>query len=194
LIYILALPVALEAPYILSLWLKEVPQYTTLFLWVTIGYVLLKAFANPIVRGVHATGKIKFLNFTSGIFSVSVTLPILYILYRLGFPFWVMFIITIVRCIGCNILEVVSLHRNIHFSYWDYFKKVYLKSFMVALVSAIIPVILVIMLPSNFGRLVLVTAVSLTATMSAVYYLGLDKATQVKVVSFIKRKIKRNKD
>jgi O-antigen/teichoic acid export membrane protein len=186
LIYILALPVALEAPYILSLWLKEVPQYTTLFLWVTIVYSLLRAFANPIVRGVHATGNIKFLNFSSGIFSVSVTLPVLY--------FWVMFIITIIRCIGCNIFEVVSLHRNIHFSYWNYFKKVYLRSFMVALVSAILPVILVLMLPSNFGRLALVTVVSLTTTMTAVYYLGLDKATQVKIVSFVKRKISRNKN
>lgn len=188
-VYIIALPVALEAPYILLLWLKDVPQYTTLFVWVTIGYVLIRAFANPVVRGVHATGDIKFLNFSSGLFSMSITLPVLYVFYKYGAPFWILFIIIIVRAVGCNMLETISLHRNITFGYWDYFKRVYLHAFFVALVPAIPSTILTVLLPSSLGRLLLVVVVSFTLTLISIYYIGLDKETQVKVVCFVKRKL-----
>jgi hypothetical protein len=169
--------------------LKDVPQYTTLFVWVTIGSVLIRAFANPVVRGVHATGNIKFLNFSSGLFSMSITLPVLYVFYKYGAPFWILFIIIIVRAVGCNMLETISLHRNITFGYWDYFKRVYLHAFFVALVPAIPSTILTVLLPSSFGRLLLVVVVSFTLTLISIYYIGFDKETQVKVVCFVKRKL-----
>ena len=193
LIYILALPIALESPYILSLWLKEVPNHTLIFIWVTMIVLLLRAFANPIVRGIHATGKIKFLNFTSGVSSVALSLPLTYILFKLGCPFWSMLVVQLFVTIICNILEVVSLHRNVHFGYWDYFKKVYIRSFLVAILSAIIPVFLILILPSNFLRMLLVVSVSLMISSITIYFIGLDKETQLMVTDFIKKKVRRDR-
>ena len=108
LLFIVSLPVFLEADYILKIWLVEVPEYTSLFLRFVLMITLFRVIVRPVITGVHATGNVKVLNLTSGVYSVSTFLPIIYILFKLNFPVWWCFIVHSFNAVVCTILEIRS--------------------------------------------------------------------------------------
>jgi O-antigen/teichoic acid export membrane protein len=189
LIFILALPIALEAPYILSLWLKDVPDYSALFLRVALMLVLIRSFTASVVQGVHATGDVKFMNLTSGLFSLCLTLPGIYFFFKTGFPFWTMFIIQFFTTIVGDVMESISLWRNIRFSLKNFFLTVVLKPVCIALISAIIPLLLVISLPEGILRLTIVVLTSLFMSSVSIFYLGLVKEDRIKLLEILRKKI-----
>mgnify|MGYP000051982200 CR=1 FL=1 len=123
-----SLPVFLEADYILKLWLKDVPDYTVLFLRCVMVISLMRVFSRPLINGVHATGNVKILNLTSGVYSASTFLPLVYLLYKLDYPVWICFIVQAFNMCICSWLEVRALYKEIKFDRLDYFKKVYVHS------------------------------------------------------------------
>lgn len=81
---ILAIPMILSIDYILELWLKNVPQYTSDFCVLTIFVFLIMQLYPGIVRAIMAVGKIKYYQIA---ISVLLILPIGggIILYKMGF-------------------------------------------------------------------------------------------------------------
>lgn len=57
-----------------------------------VSIALFRTFARPMIQGVHATGDVKFLNLSSGLFNALTYLPLIYILYWSGLPVWSCFI------------------------------------------------------------------------------------------------------
>lgn len=79
----IAVPVILETPYILFLWLGQVPEYTVAFIRI----IIVAGFFHVVVQNnniaVHATGNIKNISFING--TVYLMAPIIsYILLRLA--------------------------------------------------------------------------------------------------------------
>lgn len=58
LLYLFALPLMLEADVVLGIWLKEVPDYTSLFIRMMFVIALAETLTNPIVRSIEASGKV----------------------------------------------------------------------------------------------------------------------------------------
>lgn len=69
LMFLIAFPIILEADYILKLWLVEVPEYTVLFTRFVLAIALYRIIVRSTINGVHATGDVKTLNLTSGVYS-----------------------------------------------------------------------------------------------------------------------------
>ena len=59
LLFLIAFPIALEAPFVLHLWLGEYPDHTVSFLRITLACVLLDTFINPMWTANNASGRIK---------------------------------------------------------------------------------------------------------------------------------------
>ena len=158
---LVAIPVYFEADYLIGLWLAEVPSKTPLFLQLTILNGLLRALAQPLVNGIHATGNIKNINLWGGGVSVLLTLPLTYVLYRLGFAVEYTFYITLfVSCLA-NIIEIFSLkHEDKSFRIRKYLLSVYLPCFaMFFIIYAILTIVINTNAPS-FGRLICVCCIS----------------------------------
>ena len=190
LLFIVSLPIFIEADYILSLWLVEVPPMSVLFLRCVMIITLLRVPSQTIVRGVHATGKVKVLNLTSGLYSAATFLPVLYILYKFGLPVWFCFIVQAFNSlIVCTFLEMRALKINIDYSMWDYYKKVYFKSVGICLLAVFPSILPMLFMNESFVRLLLTVVVSVVSTVIAVYYLGLSKEIQSKILSFVKSRI-----
>ena len=189
LMYLLALPILLEAEYILNLWLVEVPEYAALFLRFVICISLYTIFSRSIINGVHATGNVKTLNLTSGVYSAGTFLPMVYIAYKLGLPVWSCFVIQSFNRIICSMLEVRALYKQVKFDVLDYFKKVYLHSIMVSAIAAVVPVLVFSMMPSSFFRLIVTVAVSVLSTLSCVYTIGISRSMRLKINDMIASKL-----
>lgn len=188
LLFLVSLPVFLEAKYILSIWLVEVPDYTVLFLRCVIAITLFTTANRPVVLGVHATGNVKTLNLTSGIYSAGTFLPMVYVFYKIGLPVWMCFVMQGFNRMVCTYLEMRALYKNIKFDRLSYLSKVFIKSGLISLLSCILPVIVFHSMEEGLVRLLAVSVVSVLSASIIIFFFGISSEARLKVVSFIKRK------
>ena len=191
LLFIVSLPICLEAEYILSIWLVEVPPFTVMFLQCAAVYQLFRIPMRPVVQGTHATGNIKYLNLTSGIYSAGTFLIAIYIAYRLGAPVWACFVVQFFNGMFITYFEMNSLYHEIKFSRRTFVKKVFFHSWAVAFFASIPAVIVLNSMEQSFLRLVLTTICALIFTSISVFYLGFSESTRNKVIAIVKSKIRR---
>lgn len=189
LLFLVSLPIFLEAEYILSIWLVEVPELTIIFLRLIMVHTLLRVVVRPVINGVHATGDVKFLNLTSGLYSVLTFLPAIYVLYKLGLPAWSCFFVQYFSGCVCTSLEIYSLYRKVRFNVIDFFLKVYMVPVGISLLAAIIPTAIMLSMDPGAIRLMVVIITSILSTSFIVLYLGMTKHQREVVLNSIFKKI-----
>ena len=88
------IPLFLEMDYVLQLWLKEVPAYTSVFARLTLIQGLVQAIDFPVGTGIHAVGRMKLPNITSALIYMMI-LPLSYLAIKLGASPEITYILTI---------------------------------------------------------------------------------------------------
>lgn len=180
----LSLPVAIEAPLILGVWLKEVPDYTVIFLRLAILTALLNTLSNPLIVSMHASGKVRDYQIVVGLISL-LTLPIVYIAFKFGAqPYSAMLIAFGVEFV-CHIARLYMLKRSIDFPMFKYLKKVTLFAFIISLLSLFLPFIVYEVIDVGVIRFFAVCLISVVSTVSLGFYLGFNKSERVKIRSKI---------
>lgn len=81
---LLGVPIALEAVYLLQLWLKEVPQYAVVFSQLIMIQMLVEKFTFQITHAIRAVGNIRNFQIVESIVCL-VYLPIVYLLFKMGY-------------------------------------------------------------------------------------------------------------
>ena len=188
LLFLISLPVFLEAPKLLSVWLVEVPDKAVLFLRLLMIAMLIRSFARPVVVAVHATGKIRFLNIVSGTTSVALQIPGTYILFKFGFPAYVMFFVMMLVYIVCNYLELISLKRNVCFSIFQYTVKVYVKCICLSIPSIFIGSLIVLYMQPSIVRVLLTTLCTSIILLVFVFQFGVNPDVKQKIISRVLKK------
>lgn len=192
LFFMLNLPIFLKADYLLNIWLKEVPEYTTILLQCMIVSRLVRAAARPAIQAVHATGNIKYLNIYAGGASIVLNLPLTWVLYSLGYPPQACYYVSFAVGILCNYLELYVLRKQIPaFSILKYTKEVFGIGLLVCALSTIVVVVVdYFTLGMGFIALVLVSLASLLSCCILTFYIAADSVTRAKIIEYIKSKIK----
>lgn len=191
LLLFVALPLSIEANYVLKLWLGLVPEKTSIFLQLGLVVILQRAFATPVVHAVHATGNIKQLNLYSGGTSILLNLPLTYIAYLAGAPAESTFFIQIgIICI-CNYIELWCLRREVGFSILRYTFDVYFRGVVVALPPLVVAIAVHWLMPESFLRLVLVVFATTFLIAITAFAYGISSSTRLEVINMIKSKIKK---
>lgn len=189
LLYIISLPLFLEANYVLSLWLVEVPETTVIFLRFALYYSVFRVITKPIIVGIHATGYIRYLNLTSGCYSVGTFLLFIYISYKLGAPYWACFIVQAFNGFILTFFELTSLNKNIRFNCLYMIKSIIIKPWIICLFASLPPIIIINILNESFIRLILTCIFSVASVVCFTYFWGIDKQQRDDVKIFIKTKI-----
>lgn len=168
---ILSLPVIINAHYILTLWLRIVPDHTTLFVQLVLIFAMSESISNPLVTAMLATGKIRDYQIIVGGLQM-MNLPISYILLRHGcIPETVLIVaIGISQC--CLASRLYMLRGMIGLSVRKYISKVYFNVFAVTILSAIIPCISSYYLKETFINFILICAISVIYTFTVIYFIG----------------------
>lgn len=85
LLWFLSLPLIFHMDFVLGVWLKNVPEYSSIFAKLVLGYSLINVFTNPIWSIALAVGNLKkYICVGSAVFLMS--FPIAYILLKNGMP------------------------------------------------------------------------------------------------------------
>lgn len=170
----LCLPVVIEAPVILEIWLKTVPDYTVIFLRIMIATMIIDATANPLMVSAAATGNVKIYQSVVGGVLLAI-LPISYIVLKLGGAPWSVFLVHFCVCCTAYITRLFIIRPLIQLRIRTFVSEVIVRCILVAFIATIIPVSAHILMPNSITTSLLVIVVSVICAATSSFYLGLDK-------------------
>jgi O-antigen/teichoic acid export membrane protein len=190
LMWIFALPIMLRAPYILNLWLDNVPDYTASF---TTWMLLLLAVASlntPINTVAMATGRLKRTAlYANNIYVLA--FPMIWLGLKLGMAAYLSFAILIVMRLLCVVVTLVNIRRDIVIPVKEYLKQVLWPIFYISVISAVLGFGVDYIIPQNFIGLLAVCALCVVISATLVITMGLSQqergALKGKVVSMVAR-------
>ena len=120
----IAIPFCFESNYILCLWLKQVPEWTVIFIQLQLVRTLIEQLGCGMNTALNAQNKIKRLNIqASSLFFVA--LSVICILFYLGYPPYMLFVLMIIMVIVQTILKLQLCHKYIGMDYISYLKDVF---------------------------------------------------------------------
>lgn len=187
LLYLLILPVCLETPKILEIWLGEVPDDTVLFCQLTLVAALIDSLLYPLLTAVRATGRVKWYQISVGGTQL-LTLPICYAMFKWGnFPASAAFYVVIGTSVVAQIFRVIIMRQLHKMSVKDYFVSVLNPILSVTVVAAIVPIVVKGMIPSTFLGAVLNIGISLISVGLTVFLIGLTPTERVHILGVVYR-------
>jgi O-antigen/teichoic acid export membrane protein len=173
LMYILTLPVMLEATFILGIWLGKYRDHTINFLRLTLINTILNTLVNPMFTANLATGKVKIYHTVIGTLNV-VCMPITYVVIRLtGIP-ETLFLLTVIMNMVGIFLRLFIMWKQIGMPITMWLHKVLLHIVLVVFSGAIIPFILYCMMDDTVSRFFAVCIACVICITLASYFLGLN--------------------
>lgn len=169
-----ALPIFIEANTVLILWLKVVPEYTVLFLRLTILISLLSVISNTLVTSVLATGYIKKYQIIVGGLGMLV-FPFAYFSYKLGFSpevaYFIQFFIFIIQLA----VRLFLLSNLIGLRISRFVKEVLMKIVFVTVAAMFVPAVIYCVLPPSFSRFLLILILGNIISILSIYIFGLER-------------------
>lgn len=172
LMFLLVIPVVIEAKLILAIWLKNVPDHTVLFLRITLFTGLIYTLSNPLITFNQATGKVKGFQIASSMTLVMI-LPISYICLKLGCPAWSVFIVHFFMEFTALFIRLYILHRITGFLIFKYIRQVLFIVLAVTLLSIPIPLLLYFMLSDTIVSALIVCVVSFFCAACSIFFVGM---------------------
>ena len=189
LILIASLPLIIETPAIIELWLKQVPEYAVTFVRIIVMISAIDAMSMPIITTIHATGKIKFYQFIVSTI-ILLILPVSWSFLKLGFDAYSIFYVSLVINIITTFVRLAIANKNSGLPFWGYIKAVILPSVVVSIISAIIPIITHKILAPSFTTTIFVCTISVISVGVCGYFIGMDKKERKAIINFISKKKK----
>lgn len=174
-ILLLSLPIFLELPFILKIWLDTVPEYTIGICRLMLLFILFANMSSVLVTGVHATGDIRGPSFINGTMYLMVV-PITYFAYRAKMSVYVPFVLNVIFVFGgamANFFYTKKYVRSL--SFLSFFSQVVIKCVIAAVLSAIIPYYVHSHMLEGWWQLISVSLVSITCTSIISLYIALDR-------------------
>lgn len=182
LLFALCLPLLIEMPVILSVWLKQIPEYTVVFLRLMVLTMLIDATANPLMVAAAATGNVKrYQAVIGGILLLIV--PASYIVLKCGGAPWSVFLVHL--CISCvaYVTRLFIIRPMIGLCIRKYVQKVIVRCLLVAIVSAIIPLWMYVTLSDATTNVLTIILTSVFITITCSFYMGLDTHERLVVLT-----------
>lgn len=187
LLFALACPLMLNIDFVLKLWLKTVPEYSSVFCILILIYSLVEAASKPVGLAIHATGKVKFYNI---VMSIALLMNIIFsfIFLRLGFSPNVVLVINV--CVGILCFAIRLLFAG-------YYKVLKIAEFIRSVIFRIVCIsVFVVPVPLYISRyynqwigFFVTSSIFLCLFTVVVYFIGLTRSEKEGVLKAIKAKI-----
>jgi O-antigen/teichoic acid export membrane protein len=184
LLFLIALPVFLEARTVMILWLKNPPPEAAGFLKLILIDALICTSANPMFHAIMATGKIRnYQIICSSVVMGSVLIA--WILLAKGFSAHVVFYIAIFVSLFLLWRRLVFLKQEIGLSFGTYSKALLLPTLKITAISTPVPFWIHWRMEEGVSRFIMVAIAVFIVTPLAIYWLGITKTE----AAFLKTKI-----
>ena len=174
LLLFMSLPIIIETPTILSVWLTEVPEHTVNFIRLILVLITFDSLGGSISIAQQATGKIKTYQICVGGIMLMIV-PVSYICLKLGTSPESVYIVYFGACVLAHIVRMFIIRSMIKLSIRQYFKKVVIRLICVSSCSVILPLFIYYNLPNTILSFFIVCFSCIVMVIVCVYMLGLEK-------------------
>lgn len=171
-LFFLSLPLMIESDQFLGFWLKDVPEYASVFLVLILVTSMYDTITNPFAKAVQATGNIKYYSILgSGILILIV--PIAYLVLKLGGNPPSVFVVHVI--IGGIVLcqRIVMAKTTLCFSYRAILSQLIIPIGKVIIFSIMLPIIFAVLLEPSVIRLLITCSLSVLSTIASVWLFGI---------------------
>ena len=188
---ILSLPIIINADFILSIWLKQVPEYTVIFVQLSLVCTLITSLSNTLITAMNATGNIKYYQMVVGGILL-MNLPLCYIFLYFGFNAIIVMIVAIFTELLSLFVRLIMVSKNISlFNITDYYKNVLLPCFTITIVTAVLPVCLKFFLDYSIFSSLINIFLSFVICSIAIFYWGCSRNERLLVMSRVSKMLHR---
>lgn len=188
LVLVFAVPILIETPAILKLWLETVPEHAILFTRLVIVTAMIDALSYPFQTAMSATGKIKWYQIITGGLMI-LTLPVAYVFLKLGYPPQVALYVSIFTALAAQISRIVFMKIQLNMSIISYCKDVLFRVLIVTLFAFLMQFFLCnLLILVDKMRLLFVLLTSVLNTVIFVFLFGITKAERRYIMNYIKNK------
>lgn len=188
---LIALPIILEADFVLGVWLKYPPAYSVLFVKLAIIASMVNMLGNTGVTACMATGNIR--HYTLVISSLgAMVLPLTWIAFLLGFPAEMAYIVFTIIYLILIFVRLHIMRGLIGFPPKMFIKNVLLTIIPVTLLTTIIPALIHYNMSNGVIRFILVFFTAVVGILFFVYFIGLTTLEKTMICDIIKKKIFRH--
>jgi O-antigen/teichoic acid export membrane protein len=180
LMMVLHIPMLIEMPFILKLWLKNVPEFTVIFCQLLLIRNLIEQLFIPLTSAISAVGNIKHFQLSTSLLSFF-PLVITYIFFKLGYPPYVIYIVFIIYSILLAMVTLYYAKKSCQLSVTEFFCNVIARcsfAFILVLMFSLIPYFII---NPGFIRLVGVILASITSYFIIVFFIGFSGNERVKI-------------
>lgn len=190
LLFILALPVIFNTPYILHLWLPEVPDHTVLFVRLFLVFTLSESISAPLITAQLATGNIRNYQILVGGLQL-LNVPVSYVFLKYGAAPEITAVVAIVISQICLFARLFMLKSMIGLSIGTFLKRVYLNLVTVTVLAIVPPVLVCRFCKDSFAGFAAGVAVCLLSAGLSVYFAGCSRSERNELVNMVLRRMKR---
>lgn len=178
LLFFLSLPVLMETNFILTLWLKTVPDDAVIFTQIMICISLIYTTANPCIIANQATGKVKIYQMAVGGILLLI-LPISYVVLKLGAPAYSVFIVHFCIESLAQFSRMYMLRKLIHLPLWQYMKNIYIPIVCTVVIAIILPLVVRMQVAEGWLRFLAVGFTCVLSVGASSYFIGFTKQERV---------------
>lgn len=178
LLFFLSLPVLMETNFILTLWLKTVPDDAVIFTQIMICISLIYTTANPCIIANQATGKVKIYQMVVGGILLLI-LPISYVVLKLGAPAYSVFIVHFCIESVAQFSRMYMLRKLIHLPLWQYMKNIYIPIVSTVVIAIILPLVVRMQVSEGWLRFLAVGFTCVLSVGASSYFIGFTKQERV---------------
>lgn len=178
-------PLVIEMPYVLELWLKDVPEHTIRVSQLILLLGLTYQYSVGLMSSIQAVGKIRNYQITMSIL-ILLNLPVSYILYQMGLPMYTAMIAFIVIEWISLLARTIMSKKLVGINPSAFFKEVLFPTISIFFVSAIVALIPHFFMSTSFIRLSCVVVVFETVYLAISFLFILNKEQKSLFISKFK--------
>ena len=169
-----SLPIIVNIDFILSVWLKEIPDRTTIFVVLTMIFTMVESLSNPLITAQQATGKMRNYQLLVGGINL-LNIPVSYIFLSHGANPEVFLYVAIILSFVCLAARLFMIRLNTVFVILKFIQQVILNCFLVTTLSLVIPLSMSSFFKNSWLSFILLSFICLLSTLIMIYFVGCNK-------------------
>lgn len=187
LLSLLAIPIIFNTDFLLGIWLKEVPEHTSLFVQLFLLFAMSEALSNPLITAMLATGRIRNYQLVVGGIQL-LNIPLSYIFLKMGAKPEITVVVALMLSQVCLFARLIMFSRASGFPVPEFVREVYVNALKVGITASAVPLVLMFALPQGIWWSVLNLAASLLSAAVIVLFVGCSEADRQFIREFIGRR------
>lgn len=176
-IALFAIPLIVEMPYVLKLWLKDVPEYTLRLSQLILVLAIVYQYSVGLMSSIQAVGRIKNYFIVMSVL-ILMNLPVCYCVLKFGMPLYYCIIVFIVIEFISLITRLFMAQKIVGIKFLEFVKKVVLPTIFSIFIGSIFILPLHFFMEESFLRVALVSIVYLIIYLGFAWFFILD--TEIK--------------